>query len=114
MTEQTSAIIAGLEAMLEASKKMLLPRGSPRPIAVLEAAIARLKEGGAEQPAVPLLGDDLIRIRDWFETAKEERPDSLNWHDCVLAVKIYNKLGLPVPDELKSVAAHGITEKGQP
>ncbi len=62
------------------------------------------------QPARALTDEEIDRCRQWFESIQDTNKGFLNWHDCVLAVKLYSTIGMRIPDGLKAMAAHGSKE----
>lgn len=72
--------------------------------ATAERAYQRLKEKGVifePPPHLELTGQDIGLIRQWFEVVQDVSPEYLNKHDYELAKKVYEAIGLVVPNSVK-------------
>lgn len=69
-----------------------------------ERAYQRLKEKGVifvQPPHLELAEQDIGLIRQWFEVVQDVSPEYLNKHDYELAKKVYEAIGLIVPNSVK-------------
>lgn len=72
--------------------------------AAAKLAFQRLKDKGfifESPPTLLLTEQDIGLIRQWFEVVQDVSPEYLNKHDYELAKKVYEAVGLVVPNSVK-------------